>query len=170
MGKYFGFYIKSLLSMPIISAKNNKRTSKFPCIITSSLLKKIKIYILVNIAFVVFIDGQDTLFKMYVYEPLVITTPILQQGDRESFIHYIWELMKVDAFRTFLPPPFCTCHFAIYCYAKFLPFVIYIDNIVKTTIIIIKIMIYVTAFRHTCESFITFCIRKYKVSIEYVFE
>jgi hypothetical protein len=31
-------------------------------------------------------------------------------------------------------------------------------------------MIYVTAFRHTCESFITFCIRKYKVSIEYVFE
>ena len=44
----------------------------------------------------------------------------------------------------------------MYCYAKFLPFVIYIVK--AAIIIIIKIMIYVTAFRYSTESFLRLCV------------
>ena len=115
---------------------------------------------MVNISFVVSSMMDKTHFAKCTFLQtllLVITTPIILPGGSYYvlFNHYTLEgRLWHDHFLTTVY--FCTCHLAIYCYARFLPFVICIDIIiVKATItIIIKIMIYVTAFRHTSESFI----------------
>ena len=62
---------------------------------------------MVNIAFVVFIDGQDTLFRIYVHQPPCNNNPYTFTGWHDMKIEIQDKTHKVTDIHTFqLPKPF----------------------------------------------------------------